>query len=165
MLCTLYFECNIAILAINRKNCDMTHVSKKEVDQKTKKFIEKQFVDIFVAQITKKEVSAMLHNLLTPTEKLMLAKRITIIALLFKNCSTYEISESLKVSSSTVARLDNMRRVGKFIHLEKILRRKDARKNLFSVVETILQAGMPPKAGKGRWSRTFREIDAWKAGG
>jgi len=143
----------------------MTHVSKREISQKTKTFLEKQFVDMFVAQATKKEVAAMLHNLLTPAETLMLAKRVTIIVLLHKNCSTYEISESLKVSSSTVARLDTMRRAGKFRHLEKVLKRKDSRENLLGVVETILQIGMPPRVGKGRWSRTFREIDAWRAGG
>jgi Trp operon repressor len=143
----------------------MTHVSKTKVPTNTQKIIDKQFLDMFIAQTTKKEVGRLLASLLSTAETTMLAKRIAIIALLHNNCSSYEISESLKVSSSTVIRIEKLRRSGKFRHLEKILERKKSRKKFLGAIETILNAGMPPISGKGRWSKTFREIDAWKAGG
>jgi Trp operon repressor len=142
----------------------MTHISKNKIPVETNDLIRKQFLNIFVAQTTKKEVGKLVEEMFSETETIMLAKRISIIVMLSYNCSSYEISKTLKVSPSTVLRLSAMRQSGKFSHIEKILARKKYRESLLGIIETILNAGMPPR-GRGRWSRTLREIDAWREGG
>jgi len=79
----------------------MAHVSKKKINNKVLNKIDKQLIDFFK---NKKYDFVFLSDLLTKTERLMLAKRLAIMVLLKKGLSSYEISAMLKVSSSTVMR-------------------------------------------------------------
>ncbi|MDO8443851.1 MAG: Trp family transcriptional regulator [Candidatus Azambacteria bacterium] len=51
------------------------------------------------------DIRNFLNSLLTKTEKIMLAKRLAIAFLLNKNYSQRDISDALKVSTSTVCRI------------------------------------------------------------
>ncbi|NIT04611.1 helix-turn-helix domain-containing protein [Candidatus Saccharibacteria bacterium] len=55
---------------------------------------------------SEKEMERYIFDLLTPTEQIMLAKRLAIAALLVRGLSYQEISKRLKVSTSTVARVN-----------------------------------------------------------
>jgi len=142
----------------------MTHVSKHPLKEPVKKQIDAQLLDTFIAQTSPGDFRRLLKELFTPAEMILYAKRMAVIALLHKNCSAYEISMILKVSSSTVTRINRYRSVGRYGHIETMLERKAYRHSLLGFIESVLSAGMPPR-GRGRWSRTFRSIDTWRTGG
>jgi len=52
----------------------------------------------------KKEFSEIINELLSPTEKIMIAKRVAIIYLLMKKIDYLTISDVLKVSSTTITK-------------------------------------------------------------
>src|SRR3989344_8538377 len=80
----------------------MSQISKYQMD----KILEERMFSVFyqtLADLRKKdEVQEFLNDLLTPTERIMLAKRLAIATLLIKG-TTYEyIRDVIKVSTSTI---------------------------------------------------------------
>ncbi|PCI29656.1 hypothetical protein COB55_01805 [Candidatus Wolfebacteria bacterium] len=81
----------------------MPHVSKSKLTAKTKRDLEKHLLQIIRDTDSKARVQ-IFDELLTPTEKIMLAKRIGMIFLIKKGVSLYKISDLLGVSASTANR-------------------------------------------------------------
>lgn len=83
----------------------MPHISSKKLDKKIIDELEKHLLSIIRDSGTKTRV-LIFEELLTKTEKAMLAKRIGILFLLKKGLSPYKISELLGVSPSTAERFE-----------------------------------------------------------
>jgi len=84
----------------------MPHVSPQVVNKKTLE----QVCNIFFRAATSRRVSqkehqAFFYELLTPTEKIMLGKRLSAIVLLSKGATPYQTSRTLKLSPTTAAKL------------------------------------------------------------
>jgi Trp operon repressor len=83
----------------------MPHISKKKLDSKVEQELEH-----YIAKVVRDTGSGtrvkIFDELLTQTEKVMLAKRIGILFLLKKELSPYKISELLGVSPSTAERFE-----------------------------------------------------------
>ena len=83
----------------------MPHVSRIQL----KKTLENQLIntlDLLLTKLSKKDdVKKFLLSLLTPTERLMLAKRLTIIILLKEGLTESEIAKKIHVTRVTVSRL------------------------------------------------------------
>jgi len=80
----------------------MPHVSRKKLDKKTQDKILKIF-QLILAKLKKdKEVNDFVFLLLTPTERVMLAKRLATIILINEGLSDYQISKMLNISNTTV---------------------------------------------------------------
>ena len=80
----------------------MSQVSKRVLSKSIQERLFQNFWEIF-AQIKKpKEVAIFLEDFLSPTEKVMLAKRLAIAILFSKGYDHRSISSLLKVSTSTV---------------------------------------------------------------
>ena len=126
----------------------MTQVSEGQFESAIRKRIEKQFVGMLDVH----NGSKLLLELLTETELLMLAKRLATLILLSNGHSYYQIQKSLDVSTSTSKRLHEELLVGKYSRLEKILKRKEEREELYADIEKLLRLGMP-SMGRDRWSR------------
>lgn len=62
------------------------------------------FIEILTRSKSKYHIHAILFDILSPVERLMLAKRITIMYLVKKGIDYRTICETLKVSSTTVAK-------------------------------------------------------------
>ncbi|MEK7177760.1 MAG: Trp family transcriptional regulator [Patescibacteria group bacterium] len=62
------------------------------------------FFEVVGYKSSKDEFRKIFIDLLTPAERIMLAKRVAIIYLLLKKIEYYNICERLKVSSATVAK-------------------------------------------------------------
>jgi len=62
------------------------------------------FFEVVGNQSSKSEFKKIFVDLLTPAERIMLAKRVAIIYLLMKKIEYYNICDRLKVSPSTVAK-------------------------------------------------------------
>lgn len=126
----------------------MPHLSKEKIDDTAYRhlFIELQKV---VAQASTKNVQSVLSGLLTPTEQIMLTKRLAAAMLYRKGCSQYEVWQLLKISPSTASRLKHSYEIGDYDQLLKVVHAHTS-VNLLDVLEMVLSAGLPPR-GKGRW--------------
>lgn len=92
-----------------------------------------------------KRDGAIIESLLTPTETLMLAKRLAMIVMLDRGDSTYRVSKSLGVSVSSVCRFQHMLDAGLFKPILRSIRKKH--RSTLDILELLLAAGMPSIAG------------------
>ena len=128
----------------------MTNVSKNTLDSKIEKKLRVQFAKFFSDQIPN-EIESLFSELFTPTEQIMLIKRLATIIMLSEGESTYSIPKALQLSDSTVRDIKVKYRLGKYDSI--IYRYQDKKFNaeaFVRILETLLSAGMP-SLGKDRW--------------
>ncbi|MEX0917257.1 MAG: helix-turn-helix domain-containing protein [Candidatus Paceibacterota bacterium] len=128
----------------------MANVSKKRLSPSTQKRLHTHFVRSIVSLETRTGGEKFLAELLSPTEYLILAKRLLIVLLLSEGMSQYKIRKLLNTSSSTVFKISNDAESGKYRHISKFCEKKHNRDHLFNDLEVILRAGLP-ELGRGRW--------------
>lgn len=127
----------------------MPHISSKKLKKETLNKLYNEFGKAFEKSAKKSETKFFLGDLLTKTEKIMLAKRFAIIYLLSQSVPISYIAESLGMSYSTVFRMSLKYDIGKYNLLLKTLDNKGS--DIWEILEKILKAGLPPRAGRGRW--------------
>ena len=121
----------------------------------------------FIQYITRfkkpKTTEEFLNQLLSDKEKILLTKRFAIILLLDRGYTFHTIINSLKVSNSTIATLQKKRKRGDFKSFTNFVLENKGNRSITSntnedtflkTLEKIVQAGMPPISGRGRW-RSF----------
>lgn len=128
----------------------MVYVSKQTLSRDTRTRLDKKLAETLVALKTLSGGTRFLSELLTPSEHLMLAKRLAAIFMLSEDISQYRIKQTLQLSSSTVARLAHTLDAGGFEHIVHTCHKKKDREILWRDLEKILRLGMPPM-GKNRW--------------
>jgi len=120
--------------------------------------IEGKVFGMFINSIkntkTSDEVVDFLNDLLSPAEKIMLAKRVSIAFLLLEDKYTYEdISKVLKVSKGTIAKVHSiliLQGSGFKKILGNILQRKKFRNTLSEIFDILTP--LPPKGTSlGYW--------------
>ena len=129
----------------------MPHISSKKLKKETLNKLYSEFGKAFEKSARKSEAKFFLGDLLTKTEKIMLAKRFAIIYLLSKDVPVSYIAESLGVSYSTLSRMSLKYDIGKYSSLLKTLENNNNNKDICRILEKILKAGLPPRAGRGSW--------------
>ncbi len=93
----------------------MPHISKHAVAEKVVREIEDRIIAV-LSDTGSKTRTKIFKEILTKTERLMIAKRLAMIYLAQKGTATHTISETLKVSPSTVARFENRLEQNHFKH-------------------------------------------------
>jgi uncharacterized protein YerC len=129
----------------------MPQISRRKLDKKILRRIGEIFLDSIAGLQNRQEAAAFLNDLLTPTEKLMIAKRLAIAVLLARGYEDDSIKDILKVTQNTVTAVkknlvfssEEYRKA-----IKKIVGRKKI-KNFFLILEEIFEI-MPPKGE--RWS-------------
>lgn len=105
----------------------MPHVSKIKLDKE----LETNLINslyVVLGKTNKKETIDFLSALLTPTEKLMLAKRLAIVVLLNEEVPEYKIAQGLHVTRITVSRMNlfwEARGAGFDIAFKKLMEEKN----------------------------------------
>lgn len=127
----------------------MPHISSRRLKEEEEQVLKSRLVDVFRIIGKDRKVSYSIKEFLTDTEMIMLAKRLGIIYLVDRGMSTLEICETLKMSSSTVIRVEKRMDRGGYQNLRKALKKLEP--SCVDIIETILGAGMPPIVGRGRW--------------
>ncbi|MBI5123275.1 hypothetical protein HZA75_05450 [Candidatus Roizmanbacteria bacterium] len=79
----------------------MAQISKRNIDQEKLTRIYDLFFDLLLSITDKEEADRIFNELLTSTEKVMIAKRVACFYLLLKKVSVHEIGDTLKLSTST----------------------------------------------------------------
>lgn len=131
----------------------MSQISKRWISKEVEDRIFEVFWESLASCSTKQTVSDFLEDLLTPTEKIVLAKRVSIALLLLKGYDYKSINNLLKVSDPTIWIVKLwLKTKGKGYHLvlEKIIRSEKMEKfwqNMENKAENIL----PPRTGSN-WS-------------
>ena len=80
----------------------MPHISKRKLEDQHVEDLFLEIVAVFERAGRRGELRKVLRELLTPTEKVMLAKRLAVISMLSQGVSIFDIAESLAMSPSTV---------------------------------------------------------------
>ena len=122
----------------------MPHVSQKRVKKQVFNRMSNEFVNAIASMKNSSEVRGFLNELLTPTERVMLAKRLAVILMLKKKYSFLMIRHILKVSPSTVARISLQYEKGAY---SKLLIEIKKQNSFWSELSKII----PPRAGRNRF--------------
>jgi uncharacterized protein YerC len=128
----------------------MPHISAKKLRKEILNKLYNEFGKALEKSARKSGAKFFLEDLLTRTEKIMLAKRFAIIYLLSQDVPTSYIVESLGVSYPTLSRMSLKYDIGKYASLLGTLKEKD-KIDIWMILEKILKAGLPPRCGRGRW--------------
>ncbi len=121
----------------------MAQVSSRVLEKETQRRIDRQLLTFLKSGSQSADIFG---ELLTDTERLMLAKRLATILLLIDEQSYYRIEQSLGISTSTSKRLHSLLISGAFSSLERLMKRKRDRKELIEDIARIISLGLPPYA-------------------
>lgn len=141
---------------------DMAHISRHILSKKVKENIDKQLIEVLSKRWTRNAKSSVLYEIITDTERTMLAKRVSIIAMIAAGCSSYEIINALGVGSQTVARFTQKYKDGDFKNVVRILDRDEENNNstgISDTVELFLRGGIMPSRTRMR-SRSFKKMES-----
>lgn len=150
----------IVILKTTWYYLNMTQVSKHFMSS----VIEEKVYEVFIKSIkntqSSSEVVNFLNDLLSPVEKVMMAKRVAVAFLLLEGKYTYnDISRILKVSKGTIAKIHAvfaLQGSGYRKILGDVLKRKQIGQALGELYDILTP--LPPKgANKGEWKKEKRE--------
>lgn len=132
----------------------MPHVSKKRLKKAVATELADQFLTFLALAQTKKEARILANELLSQTERVMLAKRLATVVLLVRGYSFTQIEEALGVTRQTVIRVWKDTKVGKYEKIARYAREHTRHFKQESFMEELIRVihfGMPPRAGRGRW--------------
>lgn len=127
----------------------MPHISSKKLKKEHLQKLYNEFSFALEKSAKKSWIKFFLNDFLTHTEKIMLAKRFAVIYLLSKDVPTSYIAEALCMSPATISRMSVKYDIGRYSSLLKAI--KNENKDIWGILEKILKAGLPPRAGRGRW--------------
>ena len=136
----------------------MAQVSRNPLRRQIEDRIFEIFVEVVASLNKPEEIQFFLNDLLSPTEKVMLGKRLSIAYLILKGYSQRTICGMLKVSAGTVSRVNhNIRIQGR--GYKGVMGKVFAKEKLTQILEKLdsfLTELLPPPKGTN-WSRVKGE--------
>src|SRR3989344_2707601 len=138
----------------------MPHVSGYPMKNKVSKRIDNQLIKALEDAFGSKKYKGLMSLLLTRTEKIMLAKRLAVIAMIGKGTPTSIIIKTLKISPQTISRYIDIASSGKNEkpkqqhEVTKKLGRRKQRNPLYTCFGLL-----PPIVGPGRWDFLYEMSD------
>jgi uncharacterized protein YerC len=129
----------------------MPHISKRKLSKNVEDQIITDLFEIFLTLPHSTRGGSFLSEFLTPTERTMFAKRLATMFMLSDNISTYRVAEVLKMSSSTIFRIQNQFEKGAFPEIKKALTKKKVRKHFWKAILHHYQGSLEKYSGKKRW--------------
>lgn len=143
----------------------MAQVSKKQLPKKVEKRIKSLLTECISACKDEKAAADFIEILLSPTEKVMIAKRIAIGLMLTKDYNPSEIVEAIKVSLGTVYNVKawlDLKGSGYRKMLKKIAAEDQKRAKRHQELLEGIDSIMPPRPGiswKEHRRRQWQEIE------
>lgn len=141
----------------------MAQVSKIPVKKEVYEQIFGLLLRVLSEGRSEKEASTLLNDLLTPTEKIVLAKRLAVALLLAKGFAYEEIRDTLKVSRPTIATINialKYKGEGYRSFVEQVLREQKIKKVGQKALDLILGIG---SFGKGKGTGVWQDLK-WRVG-
>ena len=105
----------------------MVYISKKKLPNDILEKIFRLFLEVISRSSNSGEFLDLANEIFSPSEKIMMAKRVTIIYLLVKGVEQATIADVLKVSTATVAKfaLLNLKQESRLVELMKSIIKKE----------------------------------------
>lgn len=147
----------------------MSQVSRRFIKPETEAKINDLFEDCLTFCSTKESTKTFINDLLSPTEKTMLSKRLAIAYLLLKKYPYETIKSLLKVSQTTIGSVSLMLKSkgdGLTKAFEKVNQKKYISKTLEDLADTVIEilssgkGGSWTEAGKARFRKETRRNSA-----
>lgn len=99
----------------------MPHISSQTLPKQTLEQVYKTLFVTTTSRLTSRtKQEKFFDELLTPTEKIMLGKRLAAIALLSRDHSSYAVSQLLQLSPNTAKKLQYGIERGRFAHIKEV---------------------------------------------
>src|SRR3989338_1286537 len=145
----------------------MTQISKYPISENVWSRIFEIFLNTFVKIKTAEEADQFISDFLTPTEKIMLAKRLAIAFLLEKGYDYRTIQKIIRVSAPTITSVNTARKYGSEGYkklVAKIIREEKLINFFEGTVEKLLSMPSELERGSGAWSYLRRQVKnrRWK---
>lgn len=139
----------------------MTQISRIPLSKEIEKRMMEVFLDTVVMVSTKKQVEKLLNDWLSPTEKIMLAKRLSIALLLEKQYDQRSIAKLLKVGLETVSKISRQLHngTGGYEMIVSAFLKEEKSEAFWNKVDDTLADLFPPR--HRNWSQWRRE--RWEA--
>ena len=118
----------------------MPHISNRKPDKKTVERLDRNLIK-FLLDTSSEKRKNIFNEIITPTEKIMVAKRLMLLLFIKRGLSAYEIARTLKMSTSTITRFQVAVESGAFRNSIGWLNTKLAYDNvsdLFSVLSEMV---------------------------
>ncbi|MES2134782.1 MAG: Trp family transcriptional regulator [Patescibacteria group bacterium] len=100
----------------------MPHISKKKLESDTAEILGDQLLTFLSVARSKADAHILAQELLTKTERVMIAKRLAIIVMLERGHSFSEAEKVLKVTPQTITRVWRARKEGKYSKIARYAR-------------------------------------------
>lgn len=138
----------------------MTQVSKYPISKSIYERIFDIFLRTFSKFNSKKEVSDFFVEFLTPTEQIMLTKRLAISVLLAKKYNYREISQILKVSNGTIRSVSTQFKYGSNLRsvVAQLLKSESIEDFWLDIAEVFTSVGSVGRKGTSGWKYLDVEI-------
>lgn len=145
----------------------MTQISRIPI----RKEIEKRMFEVFLESIamvrTPDQVEKLVTDLLSPTEKVMLAKRLSIALLLYKQYDQRLISKLLRVGLETVSKVSRALKTGTggYGMVTASILKQEKYQNFLQKIDDLLADLFPPRHRnwtnwrKERWQEKIRKTN------
>lgn len=143
----------------------MSQVSKYPISKAVAERMFEIFLKTFVKIKNDQEANQFISDLLTPTEKIMLAKRLTIAYLLERRYDYRTIQNIIKVSTGTISSVNLTRLYGSKGYkklLNKIMNEEKLGNLLEEAAIKLLSPPSTLEKGKGTWSYLKQQVDKEK---
>ncbi len=128
----------------------MPHVSSQPLEKKQVHQLNKNFIRLLASTVSGTREQA-LSELLTRTERLMIAKRLGMLVLISEGVSAYNIAKKLCLSTSTVARFEVKVEAGAFNKTLALLKKKESKSFILGILGEL--AAVPFEVQKRRSTR------------
>ena len=133
----------------------MPHISAKKIKANVLEDLEKN-IDIFLTDTSIKQRHGVFKEIITETERIMLAKRIAMVFLLEKGFSTYETSKRLSISPSTAERYQLTISRGKYKQTLSMLKKFKNTNRFLRILTEIIS--IPFEARRKSFKKTMDNL-------
>src|SRR3989338_864477 len=137
----------------------MSQVSRRIVNKKAQDKIFELFILSLVLSDSKETTTLFIRDLFSPTERIMLSKRISIAYMLIQGYDYDSISEVLKVSRTTIGKVSYwLKEKGKgFRQIIEKIKRKEKVKHILNEIEDSFLDILSTSKGQN-WSRAKKQL-------
>jgi len=140
----------------------MAQVSKYPISKNVFDRIFEIFLRTFIEIKNKEEADQFISDFLTPTEKIMLSKRLAIAFLLEKNYDYRTIQGIIRVSSPTITSVNMVRKYGSDGYkklISKITKEEKLMNLLENSISKLLSMPSSLERESGSWTYLKREVE------
>ena len=123
----------------------MANIGKRALHVNIVNNISRQLLESFAGS-DKRISKALVRQLLSHTERVLLAKRLAAILMLIDEQSYYRIHQVLGMSVSTTRNLHRQLLAGEYSDIEAHMFRKKERERITKQIGLLLRGGLPPRA-------------------